>query len=172
MNVSYEAGKEAVLMVSHVGIGDSVLLTKVSRFPVRDHFKPDVSPFAPIQIYYVSCEFKEAFLDIVEKEVSADELLVWPLTQRIGHKDIFERYAPVQPTSFAHINELLKLQPNGEKGILLVNSSANIFYVDRKKGDCWTIWVRWWKGCGWFIRTCPATAPFVWSVGDQVLLPR
>lgn len=63
-----------------------------------------------------------------------------PIFNALGKEDV--------STSLADIYYLLSLQGMGEEGTLLVNGSANIFYVFGEDGNLRAIYVRWQEG-GW-----------------------
>ncbi len=58
-------------------------------------------------------------------------------------------------------------QPNGEKGTLLNDGSANIFYVPDLKGVLRAVYVYWYDG-RWRVDANPVEGPGRWYGGDRV----
>ena len=62
-------------------------------------------------------------------------------------------------TNAAHLFELLCLQPNGEKGILLTSGGVNVFYIIGSDNAVWSVEVHCLSG-GWEIAAVPIGITF------------
>jgi len=69
--------------------------------------------------------------------------------------------------TLAGVYELLKFQPRGENGALLVTGFANIFYVRDKGGVLRAVDV-YWSGVGWYVRARSVEDPDSWDAGNRV----
>ena len=66
------------------------------------------------------------------------------------------------------IFELVKLQKNGESGVLLNNGAWNIFSVRGQNGGVLRAVGVGWDGDGWYVNASPVGAPNRWRAGDRV----
>lgn len=73
----------------------------------------------------------------------------------------------VAETTFAEMFALLKKQANGQKGTLLTNGYANIFYVRDQSGLFRAVFA-YWHGVGWLVRACEVSHPIAWLAGRRV----
>ena len=61
----------------------------------------------------------------------------------------------------------MEAQQNGEKGSLLTNGYANIFYIKDVNGVLRTVRVSW-GGGGWYVYAYAVTHPNGWDDGHRV----
>lgn len=72
-------------------------------------------------------------------------------------------------TTLAEMVDLMRRQGRGQKGILLTNGYANIFYIRDSKGVLWAVFCYWCSGDQyWSVYANPITDPSTWGAGDQV----
>ena len=65
--------------------------------------------------------------------------------------------------------DLLRLQSNGEGGVLLTNGYANIFYVRDTNGELRAVHVYWYAGYGdWRVHARSVGYPGAWDAGIRV----
>jgi glutamine phosphoribosylpyrophosphate amidotransferase len=83
-----------------------------------------------------------------------------PIIAELGGEKVAE-------TSLAEMFSLLKKQANGQKGVLLTNGYANIFYVRDQSGVLRAVGARWHDG-GWNVSADAVSYPDAWRAGDQV----
>ena len=92
------------------------------------------------------------------RRVSGDE----PIIRDLGGESVVE-------TSLAYMAELISRQPQGQKGVLLTNGWANIFYIRDSSDTLWTVDCCWSSGDRrWRVVACPIPHPYGWLGGDQV----
>ena len=70
-------------------------------------------------------------------------------------------------TALLEIYDLMAKQANGEKGVLLTNGWANIFYVRDNAGVLRAVDVCW-DDDGWYVGALPVDGSFRWRAGLQV----
>lgn len=138
-------------------------------FIVRDHFKADTSEDAVVQIAYLGNNFKTWFLDKTEVSRSATTLCCRKLLRNSFDAPIIAELGGKEKaqTSLSELLELLKKQPRGQKGTLLTNGYANIFYILDNKGVLRA--VRADRGDnGWYVDTRSVAYPRGWHDSGQV----
>jgi len=111
----------------------TVKVPAAGKFAARDHFMVNTSASAEVKISLITDAFKLFFLDRIEEPVGQTELCYRQLREPETDGSILEALKELRngaETTLSRIWELLKLQPQGkEKGVLLVNHRANIFYI-------------------------------------------
>jgi len=83
-----------------------------------------------------------------------------PIITELGGEAVVE-------TTLAEMFALLKKQANGEKGVLLTNGYANIFYVRDQFGVVRAVHACW-RGDGWRVSAFGVSFPFAWGAGLRV----
>jgi len=145
----------------------SVAVPAVDRFVAKDYFEVDTSAKAGVKISYLSDNFKAHFLAKSEQNVPATELKIYRLREASRDVPILVELGDNHETTLAYIWELLKKQPNGEDGVLLQNSYANIFYVSGTDDILWAVSV-YWIVDGWRVESESIGSPGRWRVGIRV----
>ena len=112
--------------------------------------------------------FKRNFVSKIAQSVSAETLRKSRLTKRSLDKPILDELGDRAVTTLAHLAELLKKQPKGESGDLLVNGYANIFYIEDVKGQLWAVAARWYAGYGWDVYALSVSYPDGWNAVSVV----
>lgn len=141
-------------------------------FVAKNKFVTNTSREAPVKINYIGDNFKEWFLfgDGKTKELIGERTLCYaklrkgstdaPIIAELGGEAKAE-------TTLAEIFDLMAKQANGEKGALLNNGWANIFYVCDQKGVLRAV-DAYWRGVGWRVVACSVECPSGWGDGGQV----
>lgn len=136
----------------------TVRVQAVPKFVVRDHFRAHsfTERFRGVEVNINSLDehFKAHFLDVVEEDVPAAELMGVTLTDRHSVTEFFQRCGDRAETALAHIWELLAKQGQCQKGDLVVGQNTkNSFLVSDGDGTPWEI--RIWSAIdSWNIEAC------------------
>jgi len=137
------------------------------KFVVADMFH---AGNAAIKISYVSDSLKSCFYGKTEEtrdvviphrhhDLKRDSLDAEILADLGGEAEA--------EVTLAGVYELLKLQPRGEAGDLLVNGYANIFYARDKGGILRAVGV-YWRDFGWLVYAYSVGHPDGWGAGCRV----
>ena len=137
----------------------------IKEFVAKEHFKLGES--AGVKISYLGDNFNDHFLKKREENITEVMLKSFKLTQASLSPPIITALGDNHETYLAQLWELLKLQPQGETGILLTNGYVNIFYIRDADGILWAVCVRWF-GDGWCVYAGSVEDPYWWRAGDQV----
>jgi len=136
-------------------------------FVVKDHFIVDVSDKAEVKISYIGDNFKQQFIKQTVAPRGELNLSSWKLSKNSLDKPILDELGDKQETDIVAVYDLMKLQPKGEKGVLLTNGYANIFYCRDAAGVLQAVYVDW-GGGGWNVDSCLVENPSEWDEGRQV----
>lgn len=131
-------------------------------FVVADHFKVDVSEKAIVKISYLGDNFKEWFLGQTIQCHNGYSVNISRLKRVSVDGPIVAELGQNYETDLATVFHFMSQQPKGEKGVLLINRYANIFYINGR-----AVYV-FWLGGGWRVHALPVVHPRPWSVGYQV----
>jgi len=123
---------------------------------------------AKVKISYLGANFTEWFSDKVEDHFGGSTLryrklrkesVDGPIITELGGGDAAE-------TTLAELFKTLEMQPNGERGNLLINGWANVFYIKDKNGVLRAV-ICHWNGDGWRVDADPVGDPDGWNDGRQ-----
>lgn len=153
------------------------LVTTVSvpaceKFVAKEHFKVDTSRKAKVKIAFLWDNFSKHFLPKTEEGVLAGEIKVHKLLQSSLDAPIMTELGDptAYSTTLADMWVMLEKQPNGEKGALLINGYANIFYIHDTEGNLWAVSARWYAAHGgWNVGAVSVGYPRRWFDGTRVL---
>lgn len=122
-------------------------------------------------IAFVNDAFRLNFLDKVEKAIEPATLVVYRLEKPALDREIrAELGMDHEETTLAHLYELLSKQSEGERGPLLTNGYANIFYMRGNDGNLWAVYACWNVVVhGWHIYAFSVESPHKWVDGFQVV---
>lgn len=157
----------------------TVELPEVKVFKAKEAFTitPDQDrKTAKVIIGYISDNFRNAFLEgdgKIEENIPEAKLRIFklkkasvdgPIIADLGGESVVE-------TTLAEMFEAMKLQGHGQKGALLTNGYANIFYIRDTEGNLWAVSCRWRSDdeC-WVVRAFSITNPTQWNAGSRVLV--
>ena len=146
----------------------------IKEFLAKDHFK--VGEVEGVKIGYLGDSFKRAFFGTdqcrAEGEVAEATLRIHqlkkasvdsPIIAELGGEEIIE-------TTLGQMFEIMKAQGHGQKGNLLVNGYANIFYIRSSDGVLWAVYCGWVSDYGcWGVSADSVTAPREWDAGSRVV---
>ncbi len=138
------------------------------QFVVRDHFKKDISGETEVKISYLGDNFKAWFLNKIENHVGGQSTLRFhTLLQDSKDGPIMTELGELAKTTLGEVFVLLKKQSKGEKGALLTNGYANIFYVRDSAQALRAVRVNWYGG-GWDVNAYSVGYPYDWDAGYRV----
>lgn len=125
--------------------------------------------------------FKRLFFGKTLNGAPAEALAIHQLTERVTNQQIRDDLGEQAMTPFAHALSLVEEQRNGEQGVLLVNSRANLIVVEADeeveengkkvvKKTFWAVNFAWYSGSRhWGVGSDPIGDSFRWGDGRQVL---
>lgn len=137
-------------------------------FVAHDRFREDVSSRSEVRISWLGAGFGRRYLAKVEPPHEVASLQVFVLEKPSRSVAIAETMHHPYETRLADIWCLLKLQPNGEAGVLSVNATPNLFFVRDAVGALGVVDVLW-SGAGWEIGASSIARNRPWSAGRQVI---
>ena len=123
-----------------------------------------------VKIAWHGDNFKMHFLGKCELDVPARDLRVHkllkksldaPIIAELGGEELAE-------TSLATMFEVLKKQGLGQRGTLLTDGYANIFYIEDDTGTLWAVYALW-DDDGWRLFADSVTNPLSWNQVFQVV---
>jgi len=151
----------------------TVILPAIATFRALDHFK--VGEVEGVKVGFVSDNFKRVFLTgdgKVERKVAKATLRVHQLLKGLVDSSIIAELGgeEVAETTLAQMWKMMKRQGRGQKGKLLTNSYANIFYIRDTDGVLWAVDCGWDSSCAaWGVGAGPVRDPGAWADGSQVV---
>lgn len=143
------------------------------KFVVNDNFK--LKKDGGI-CSYLGDNFKEWFDGKVEDLIGAQTLRYGKLNRSANDVPLKEGEQAIIPelggeakaeTTLTEVYDLMARQAKGQKGVLLTNGWANIFYVRDKNGVLRAVIVDW-IGGGWSVGAFSIGSPFRWLDGSRV----
>jgi hypothetical protein len=144
----------------------------IEKFVASEKFILDTGSKAKVKISYLGDNFNAWFLngDGKIEEPIAEQCLRFgklrkfsvdgPILEELGGEAKAE-------TTLSEMWDLMLKQAKGEKGDLLTNGYANIFYIRDSAGVLRLVRVCWYDD-GWYVSAFSVEYPFWWHVGDQV----
>lgn len=146
-----------------------VKVAAVEHFVAAEKFREGKTTDG-VKIAWLGDNFKTNFLGKTEEGIKEAELKIHKLDQNLLDAPIMNELGDTAETTLAHLWELLKRQPKGEEGELLVNGWANIAYIRDGSGELWAVNSRWRAGSGgWHVEALSVTHPLRWYAGSQVV---
>lgn len=145
-----------------------VKVTAVKKFVAAERFKAGETVDGVKYSSSFGDNFNKHFLLKIEEDVQAADLRVHKLLRK--SKDLGIRTEigeDKEETSLTHLHQCLKRQGNGEKGTLLTNGYANIFYIRDNEGILLAVNASWFDG-GWGLYARSVGSPCDWSADYQV----
>jgi len=151
----------------------TVTISFISTFKAKDHFK--VGEVKGVKIGWIGENFQKAFLNgkgKIEKDVAEAVFRIFKLIEDSVDTSIIAELGgeEVAETTLAQVFALLQLQGKGQKGVLLTNGCANIFYVRGDSDTLWAVYGRWDSYYRyWSIGARPVSHPRGWSADNRVV---
>lgn len=146
-----------------------VKLPAIATFLVKDHIK--VGEIEGVKIGYVSEDFTREFGSKVENEVAEATLKIHQLKKNSVDSPIIAELGgeTVVETTIGQMFEMMKKQGRGQRGNLLTNGYANIFYAQNASGVPWAVSCYCYSVSGdWSVFAIPVTYPNLWYEGRRV----
>lgn len=140
-------------------------------FVVAAYFKVDTSPRADVRISWLGATFLQRFA--IKREIEPDDFafqahrLVRPADDFALLKELSAR-GPRAEASLATLWCLLRRQPAGEAGALLINAVPNVFYVRDANGALGAVDVVW-GGAGWEVGASALQGQPRWPANARVI---
>ena len=148
----------------------TVSLLAIKEFSAQAHFQ--VGETEGVKVGWLGDNFKRVFGDKVEKNAAGATLKIHTLLKGSTDTLIIAELGgeAVAETTLAQMWEMLKAQGRGQKGKLLVNGYANIFYIRDAQGTLWAVRCGWRSDyAAWDVLADPVTRPNGWGGGVQVV---
>lgn len=122
-----------------------------------------------VPICFVSSNFESWFSKIVENQDDKVELCRATLRKAANDQEILAEFGGENAveTTIVAIYSLVTKQAKGQKGVLLVDGHANIFYARDSEGVLRAVGV-YWSGSGWNFDADHVEDPRRWGKDDQV----
>ena len=141
----------------------AIKVSGVMRFCVQDHIQE-------ANVGWTHDNFEGFFFKKVEENVDNATIAVHRLERMSLNTPIIAELGNRAEIQLAHFFELLKAQSKGERGVLLVNGSANIAYIRGADKKVWAVDAYWLSDYGcWRVGAIPVGHPSWWLGGYQVL---
>ncbi len=162
-NVQNEA-----LILSYV-FSFTVIPANTEKFVAKDNFIVDTSNNAKVKISYLGDNFNEWFLKKAEEPFPGSTIYGRELNKNSVNSPVLAELGGHEKaeTTLTELYTAMKVQPNGEKGALLNNGFANIFYVRDINNILRAVYVLW-DGDGWIVGACSVEGPDAWDAGFLV----
>lgn len=145
-------------------VGNVTIPATTKNFVAREKFVVNTSDEAEVKISYLGNNFKEWLLNKFEEPQAGIKLRYYrlleasvddPIIAELGGQDQAE-------TTLTAMFSLMKKQGHGQKGKLLTDGKANIFYI-------WGYAVSvGWDGGGWGVGANSVEGPSRWGAGGRV----
>jgi len=142
----------------------TVAVPATEKFVAKDNFQ-----VGKAGIGWLGDNFKTWFLGKTEGSAEESVLRYHELTESSLDTPILAELGDKAETTLADLFHLLSLQANGQGGVLLANSYANIFYVRDASGElravsaCWDA-----GGGGWRVDADGVAYPYGWPADGRV----
>lgn len=162
-----EAQKAATALLKFV---KTVKLPAVAASKPEDYLKvtpPRKRKSAKVVIGYVSDNVKALIKGRSEPEEAEATIRIHELCQASVDGPIMAGLGENAKTGFNRMFQMMEKQGRGQKGDLLVDGRASIFYIE---GTDWAVRCFWHSGDeSWFVGADPVTGPNAWGAGRQVI---
>lgn len=137
------------------------------KFVAAEHFVINTSENAKVNL---GDNFKINFWQKVERNIPGTILVISDLTKNSPDAPILEELGNRAETTLSQLWHLLMLQSNGEEGgFLLVNGSANVFYIKDAGGKLWAVDARWSPDGCWRVGLCSVVSLYIVLAGSRVV---
>lgn len=142
---------------------------EVASFIANDKFREGKTTDG-VSIAWLGSNFENNFLGKTEKDIAPATLRIQKLKKDSLDVPIIAELGDTAETTLTQLWELMKLQGSGQKGSLLVNGYANIFYIRDKNDVLWAVRARWRAGHGgWGVGAFSVEDPGRWDADLQVV---
>ena len=149
-----------------------VMATGVQRFVARDAFGENNADGIK---FYLWPNFVNNYLGKIEEDVKPATIVIHRLEKASRNDKIMAELGIDIKTKkgvikLAHFREMLKVQAQGQEGLLLVNGYANMAYIEDEKGKGWAVYAYWYSSYReWRVFADSVEDPCEWFQGDRVL---
>lgn len=138
-------------------------------FDIEKKFVKNLDRDATLKVAFVSDDFQSSFYGKTEDPVVESILNCYKLKKPANDREIIGELGGEDKvgTTMAEVFHLMTAQGRGQKGKLLVNDYANIFYVRDKAGRLCAVNVHWYVD-GWNVYALSLDDASWWDDGCQV----
>lgn len=150
--------------------GTVLIAAMTEKFIANDKFVVNTENDAEVKISYIGPLFQKEFLDgkgIVDEPRPTAILCRHKLKCNSLDKPILVDLGGREETTLSELYALMRKQRRGQKGKLLANGWANIFYIRSFGGVLFAVGVRW-VGLGWRVEAISVKLPDEWHSGILV----
>ena len=133
-----------------------------------EHFKENISPAAEARISWLGATFMRRFAVKIEDDPGEVMLQTYALNRSSSNIQIIAELDDRDETKLTDLWCLLKLQANGEDGVLQTNAIPNIFFVRDAAGELGAVDAIW-AGAGWEIGASQVEGQRQWPSGSRVI---
>jgi hypothetical protein len=139
------------------------------KFIAREKFVINTSRKANVLISFLGDNFNKWFIGKEEDPIAGQILRYGKLRKNSVDGPIITELGgeAKAETTLSELFHLMDIQWKGQKGILLTNGSANIFYIKDVSGVLRAVNVRW-NGDGWHVGAYSVENPDEWREGRLV----
>lgn len=148
-------------------IGTIVIPATTEQFIVRERFVVGTDQKARVKISYLGDNFRDRFLDKIEEPAAEATLRYAMLRRSSWDAPILAELKDTAETTLSQMFWLMERQSNGERGTLLNNGRANIFYILDAAGVLRAVFT-FWYGDGWGAYARAVGSPRAWGDGYRV----
>jgi hypothetical protein len=143
-------------------------VTGTQKFVAAEMFGPN-NPDG-IQ-FYLGDNFKKHFLKKIEENVQPANITIHLLEKNSRDPEIMVELGQEKRNIFlAHFYQMIRTQPTGQEGKLLVSGRANIGYISDNEGNVWAVYAFWNSDYReWYVNADSVERQGGWSAGLQVL---
>lgn len=138
------------------------------RFLASEHFRENTASSAGVRIVWLGATFVRRFAIKIEDASGETALRFHTLLRPLRDRHIIDDLDDGHETRLVDLWCLLKVQANGQRGTLLVDTVPNIFYVRDSAGVLGAVDAVW-GGAGWEIGASPVNDARMWPVGTRVM---
>lgn len=139
------------------------------KFVAADNFKNGNS--AGVKFWCFGDNFKNNFLNKTEVNIPVGNLAFYKLKEASVDGPIQAELGERPETYLSDLWEMLKKQPAGQPGKLLVDGKANIFYIRDVDGTVWAVRAFWFAVNGWYVGASSVEYPYEWD-DDYLVVAR
>ncbi len=149
-------------------VGSTAIMADEKKFIVNDNFKVDIREVADLKISFLGESFRAWFENTKEPRFLGGTIEGRDLVRSATASVIFSEFNERRKieTTLREIHDLMKIQKNGDKGTLLTNGAANIFFVGDINNQLRVVRIRFYAEC-WRVNSYLVTRPTKWQIGDR-----
>ena len=131
-------------------------------------FEVNTSNDVEVKTSHIGSMFQEYFMGKTENDVKPADIKIQRLLINSKDPPIIAELGDTHETTLTYLWQALEIQGHGQRGKLLTDGYANVFYIrDDVDGTLWAV-CAYWCGGGWFLNANSVEHPRPWSAVFQV----